>query len=379
MKGIRSTAVVLTFLMLGLPPFASGMMFCCPSPGATSLRQKMADNEIALVGNVCRIDRDGKGSTEFHISQVLKSPSGFNRKKIIHLPLALPQYGTWLVFAEVFEGQLDVYDAMRLTPAALDYLHNLLALESDKRETILSYCFPHLEDADELVASDARKEFSQADAGEIASAARAFSPDKLRVWMKQPKLPSKRLNQYGRLLGYCGNDRDARMLDRLVRQRARSKHPEGDDGLFDGYILLNPRQGWACLREFLRDASLPFGYRYSLLRTLRFLHDTHPNIISDRELTAALGVLLDQADLADLSIEQLRAWRYWDLSDRVFALYSRRPPAEPIIRRAVIRYALRCPDLKAALFVAGVRREEPTFVAEMEEILTLQEESRQRP
>ncbi len=112
--------------------------------------------------------------------------------------------------------------------------------------------------------------------------------------------------------------------------------------------------------------------RYSALRTVRYLRQTRPDIIPPSDLVAALSILLDQKDIADIAIEDLRKWRCWDLTDRILALYTRSSHNVPIIRRSICRYAMQCPRAKAAAFVAEVRKKDPQAIADTEEMLQLE-------
>ena len=93
------------------------------------------------------------------------------------------------------------------------------------------------------------------------------------------------------------------------------------------------------------------------------------------QITAAVTALLDQKDIADLAIEDLRKWGCWDVADQVLGLYGRESHNVPIIRRAILRYALTCPPAaspKAAAFVAERRKDSAKLLDEVQEILNLE-------
>src|SRR5262249_7801604 len=99
---------------------------------------------------------------------------------------------------------------------------------------------------------------------------------------------------------------------------------------------------------------------------------TRLGIIPRKDLLAGLRVLLDQADFADLPIEYLRQQRCWDLTGQILPLFTRESHKVPIIRRAIVRYALQCPGARAREFVAAVRRGDAELVADTEELLKLE-------
>jgi hypothetical protein len=115
--------------------------------------------------------------------------------------------------------------------------------------------------------------------------------------------------------------------------------------------------------------------RYAALRAARFFHDFRPDVVPANQVTAAVVTLLDQKDIADLAIEDLRKWSCWDVADRVLGLYGKESHSAPIIRRAIVRYALSCPPAKSpksAEFVAARKKEDPKWVEEVEELLRLE-------
>jgi hypothetical protein len=153
----------------------------------------------------------------------------------------------------------------------------------------------------------------------------------------------------------------------------------GVDGIMAGYIMLQPKEGWEYLSAILKDPSKEFSLRYAGLRTIRFLWDYRSDLVERKKLLEGIGALLDQGDIADLAIEDLRKWLVWELSDRVIGLYGLKTHDAPIIRRAILRYALAYTadpknpkDSKASRFVEELRRKDPQMVKDAEELLKLE-------
>jgi hypothetical protein len=82
--------------------------------------------------------------------------------------------------------------------------------------------------------------------------------------------------------------------------------------------------------------------------------------------------LLDQSDIADLAIEDLRLHKCWDDCDQVLGLAAKKSHDIPIVRRYILRYALNCPKPEAAAFVANMRKKDPEMVKDIEEFLKLE-------
>jgi hypothetical protein len=354
------------------------MGFCCP-PQSPTLREMAGESKVILLGAVCQAREDGRGggTTEFHVEHVFKSDPVLGGQKVVHLPILIePDDGPrqFLLFADVARDKLDVFAGLPATPALVDHFRRVLALDGRDPAGVLRYYFDHLQDADETVALDAHREFLRADDGDIIRGAKAFSPRKLRGWLADPKASPQRLHLYGLLLGHCGDARDAALLGRLARKLTTDEPSSAADGVLTGYTLVDPRGGWALVRQLLGDESRHFAVRYMAFRTARYLHKARPDHIPAKDIIEAMALLLDQKDIADLTIDEFRCRHCWETADHVLALYGRPGYGQPFMRRSILRYALQCPGPKAAAFVAGLRQKDPRVVADVEELLRLEGE-----
>ena len=115
--------------------------------------------------------------------------------------------------------------------------------------------------------------------------------------------------------------------------------------------------------------------RYAGLRASRFFHDFRPDLVTKKDLTDGVAQLLNQKDIADLAVEDLRKWGCSDMTDRVLALRSTEAyKTLPIVRRSVLRFSLSFPNVVAdAAYVTEQRKTNPQGVAEAEEILKLEQ------
>jgi hypothetical protein len=70
----------------------------------------------------------------------------------------------------------------------------------------------------------------------------------------------------------------------------------------------------------------------------------------------------------------LRRWGYWDEADRVLGLRKKPAYEIPIVRRAVLRFALSCKgNAAAARYVEGQRKKDAQAVSDAEELLKLEQ------
>jgi hypothetical protein len=152
------------------------------------------------------------------------------------------------------------------------------------------------------------------------------------------------------------------------------KATSGVDGLLAGYVMLQPKEGWEYVRAILKDPSKEFLLRYAALRTVRFLWEYRPDLVDKKQLAGGVSLLLKQGDIADLAVEDLRKWGVWDMADQVLGLQKSEAYKTPIVRRAVLRFALSCPANKAAAsYVEEQRQKDPTAVRDAEELLKLEQ------
>jgi hypothetical protein len=320
------------------------------------------------------------GTTDLVIETVVKPHDILAGRKVITLPRYLPQDKDneykFLVFCDVYKGQIDPYRGVAVKPDSriADYLKGALAVKDKDAVTRLHYFFEYLDDKDAEVSNDAYTEFGNADYKEYRAVAEKVSADKVAKWLQDPNTQASRLGLYASLLGHCGKPEHAHLLRTLLDDPQR-RFSSGVDGLLAGYVLLQPKDGWSYLAGILRDPQRDFLFRYAALRAARFFHEYRTDVIPTAGIVAAVAVLLDQKDIADLAIEDLRKWSCWGVADKVLGLYGRESHNVPIIRRAILRYALNCPAAscpQAAAFVAQRRKDDPKWVEEVEELLRLE-------
>ena len=95
---------------------------------------------------------------------------------------------------------------------------------------------------------------------------------------------------------------------------------------------------------------------------------------SRAEILKAMTTMLDQDDMADLIVEDLRREREEKYLERILALHDRKGFEHGVIRRAILRFALTFPkNPKAAEYVERIQAEDPERVKDAEELLKLEQ------
>ncbi len=381
MVRMRCLALVLICLVLGAGPAQSA--HSCPfcSMQGQTLIGDVNQASMVLYGTFqnAKLDPNGdgaQGTTEFKIDAVIKNNEILGDRKLLTLPRYVPSDKNantkFLVFCDVFKGKIDPY---RGVPVQADsdmvkYLKGALDLKDKEIGKRLRFYFDFLDNKEVEISNDAYKEFGNADYKDYREMAKHLPADKIAVWLQDPSTPAFRFGLYASMLGHCGNDHHAQLLRKMLND---SKQISGGvEGIMAGYTMLKPREGWEYLLSILKDPGKEFMLRYSALRAVRFFYDSRPDVIDKKSLIEGVCLLLEQNDVADLAIEDLRKWNRWEVCDRVMALQGRKSHDAPIIRRAILRYALSCPQPTAATFVADCRKRDPEMVKDVEELLKLE-------
>lgn len=365
------------------PSPAPACPFCSENRGPT-LVGGFDEAAFVVVGTFTNPRFDQKGGLEnaasdFVIDLVLKDHEFVHGKKMVTLPKYVPdQKHKYLIFADVFKGTVDPYKGVQLQPNGdmVAYLTKALALVKDKATPgeRLRHCFDYLQSPELDVSLDAYREFAKADYAEYKDMARKLPADKIADWLQDPKTPPFRFGLYASLLGHCGDPAKHGKLLRSLVDDPEKRNSSGIDGILAAYLMLQPKEGWVFLQSVVADPKQDFNLRYAGLRTLRFYYDNRNDLFTKDQVVAGVALTLQHGDMADFGIEDLRKWHRWDQADQVLDLYGKKSHDMPVIRRAILRYALQCPpsQKRAAAFVQDMRRQNPDWVSDAEELLRLE-------
>jgi hypothetical protein len=264
------------------------------------------------------------------------------------------------------------------------YIEGALKVKDKKPAERLAYFFKYLESGEPEVSMDSYKEFANASYDDYKGMAKSLPADTLAKWLKDPNTAEVRYGLYASMLGHCGTEEHAKLLRGMLDDPDK-RLATGVDGILAGYILLKPKEGWEYVRGMLKDDKKEFTQRYAALRTARFFHDYRTDVVPHADAVKAVALLLEQSDIADLAIEDLRKWGCWDMTGQILGLYDKKSHDVPIIRRSILRFALSArevnadgtvnpakPNSQAAAFVAEQRKKDKEMVESAEELLRLE-------
>jgi hypothetical protein len=383
---LRSLPIIAAAILLLLPPVAPACPFC--SATGETLAGEVAQADFILYGTLGNAKRDpdefNKGTTDLTIELVIKDNEWLKGKKTVTIPKFLQptkKDAKQLVFFKLYDGQLDAYRGEEVPGESKlpEYLKGAIAVRSKDTVARLSYFFDYLESSDLVISSDAYSEFGFADYKEVREFAEkwkdgAAKSKQILAWLKDSNTRATRFGLYGMLLGHCGKPEDAKALRALLDDPQRS-YTSGLDGVVAGYVMLDNKAGWDYLLTIVGDPKKDFSVRYAGLRAVRFFWESRPDLIPHKQVLAAMQLLMDQSDLADLPIEDLRKWKQWGMTSQVLACAGKESHNTiPIVNRAILKFALSAAqadpkNTAAAEFVDKARAKDPKKVDFLESLL----------
>ncbi|MGL6072704.1 MAG: hypothetical protein ACRC8S_00955 [Fimbriiglobus sp.] len=392
------------FALLASLVFASASLACpfCSATGAT-LSSEIADATFIIIGNAVNARRDpndfNKSSTDIIIETIVKNDEYLKDKKQLTLPryipldektksqrmiifckLHTPSYYTSasavtgaMLLADPRTVVLDAYRGEQLESNTKlgEYLKGAIASREKPMAERLRYFFEYLDAQEFLISSDAMNEFAYADYKDVRAMAEKLPAKKVLGWLKDPSTSPTRLGLYGLFIGHCGKKEDAAAI-RTMLDQPETLQVQGLDGILAAYVMLDPVVGWEYVNQLLKEPEASFQTRYSILRVYRFFWESRQDIVGKDAILQGLLKLVDQPDIGDLPMEDLRKWERWELTDKILSYTKSADHMKAkIVQRSILRFALAAPaEQKAAKeYVEQIRREDPDRVKYVEQTL----------
>ncbi|MGL6072703.1 MAG: hypothetical protein ACRC8S_00950 [Fimbriiglobus sp.] len=369
-------------LVIGLalsPAIGSACTFCAGGFSSQStLREHYGNAKFVAYGKLSnpRIDPNStKGATDFATLSVLKPFDAFQKANPLTLSKYIPVIGKtppeYLLFASESDGKPDVLYGLTANLSITEYLSQVAKLDANNSITRLAFFFKHLDSNDPTVASDAFLEFAKASDSEITKARGQFAPEKLRKLLVDPSTPTVRLGVFAMMLGLTGHADDVKVLETLLNEKPMSQRvQENLGGYLAALVLLDHARGWKQTSAVLSDRTRAYPDRLAALGTTRFLFATRPEESRKPVLEIYAG-MIQQNDIADMAIEDLRRFDLHDHTDAILKLYGQPGYTSRLIRRAIVHYAITVKTESTKTFIANLRVKEPAIVETVEELIKL--------
>ena len=366
---------VLLALLLAASP-APACTFCAGGLLARQTLRERADQATSVVvGKLSNPRFDpatASGRTDFAPERTVRGgpfPAKFTVPQ--YLPVIGDTPAEYLLFCgTAADGTPEVLHGQPATPALVAHLAALPSAKADAVARLKHFAGP-LGSADPAVAADAFLEFAKASDAELVAAKAVLPTDTIRRLLLDPATPTDRHGVLALLLGLCGTKSDAALLASLIDGKPTpDRVRENIGGYLAALANLDPDAGWKRVAAILADPARPFDQRLAAVGVVRFFQASKPAETRPRAV-ACYRPLVGQGDFADVAIDDLRRWGWWELTPDILAAFDRPTHAAPVVRRGIVRYALCCPDDSAKAFVTRARAADPKLVAGVEATLKL--------
>lgn len=316
----------------------------CSAPSLTLSEQVAQADAVVLVkwvgGQAAKLT--DVGSTEMEVIDVVSQPEGGKLAKgskvhLVRYRAAKPG-DQFMLFGTKVDSTIEWGSPLEVTKGAYDYMRNSPKPNLEPVDR-LAYFLKYLETDDKMIADDAFGEFANAAYADVAKLSPQLPREKLRKWLTSKEISPGRLGLYGMMLGLCGNEQDAQLMEEKIMEPT-DEFRLGIDGIMGGYLLLTGEQGLAKLEDQkLTNHKAAFSETYAAMQALRFMWQYGDGRISVPRLRQSMRLLLDRPELADLVIADLSRMKDWSVQDKLMKLYDEETNI-PSVKRAIVRYML---------------------------------------
>lgn len=296
------------------------------------------------------------GSSRFEILKVAKSLGDrFEPGQTIELPqyIAGSESKDYLLMGP--DGRLtDWHVPQEISESGWKYLRNMPppVVDPEQQTERLAYFLDYLEHPDQMVSNDAYGEFASAPYEVITPLKDRIPREDVREWLMDPSTSVTRIGLYGLLLGQCGTDEDAEVMEQKILVPEASFRL-GIEGVMSGYLLIRGEAGLQVLEDSKMRATtyvnsdgeevrLPFAETYAAMQALRFMWTYEPDCIPKPRLKQSMRILLERPELADLVIADLARWKDWETQERLVQMYDEEKFNIPSVKRAIVRFLYYC-------------------------------------
>jgi len=209
----------------------------------------------------------------------------------------------------------------------------------------IAHYMTYLESADQDIASDAFGELASVPFKQYMAIQKQLPLKKIRKLLSSKNTSPNQLGLFGRLLGLCGDAKDAAMMEKKIIQQPK-EFRVGIEGVMVGYLLLEGQKGLQVLEDAkFKNEKSSFSETYAAMLALRFMWDHAPTKIPKDRLRSSMRVLLNYSDrheMTDLVIADLTKLEDWSIQDRLMKMYDEKEFDFPAVKRAIVRYLLTC-------------------------------------
>ena len=230
---------------------------------------------------------------------------------------------------------------MKSSERVLEYLGKLDDLP-EKGADRLAFFQDYFEDEESILAFDAYDEFAKAPYEDLIDLKDRMDRERLVKLINKDKTSPNRRRLYFTMLGVCGNEEDAQMLEGLLKSGSRRKM-RGLEALIACYLNLKGESGMELIqREFFENKDCEFTYTMLAMQALRF-HAEETEVVPKERIIAAARKVLDNEEARDLVIPDLARWEDWSVMEKLVKIFKNSTEDDSWIRVPIASYLMACP------------------------------------
>lgn len=331
----------------------------CPFCSAVSqtLRQEMSAMDTVAIAKIVPGSAT-ESDAKFSIASVISGQDLVrNSQEVTINYFGKPEEGQQFLVMGVDPPDLLWSSPLPVTEVAIRYIKAINALPDNNLER-LKFFIDYLEHPEPLLARDAYDEFASAPYAEIKQLKPLMDRKTLLEWIQDKDLAPDRKRLYLVMLGVCGEESDADLLEKMLRSEDPNRRA-GLDAMIACYATLKGEKGLKLIDElFLENKKSQYADTYAAIMALRF-HGTDGGVIEKDRVLESMRLILDRPELADLVIPDLARWEDWTQIEKLAELFKSADEKSSWVRVPVINYLRACPMPEAAKTLAELKKMDP--------------------
>lgn len=249
---------------------------------------------------------------------------------------------------------------IKAPPTLLKYLADIQTIPADGPERLVFFQ-DYLEHEVSAIAFDAYDEFAKAPYEDLIGMKDRMRRPQLLQWILSKDTSINRRRLYFTMLGVCGTQQDADVLEKLIAEGSESDL-RGIDALVACYLCLKGDAGIDLIEQkFLVNSQCDFTTTMGAVTALRF-HGTEVEIVSKQRIIKAVRKLLDRPRMADIIISDLARWGDWEATDKLVAMFKESKKENRWLRVPIVGFLMASPEQKAKDYLAELKKIDPQSI-----------------
>ena len=343
------TLLAATAALLGVFVCVAAVVEACPFCAAVGLTftDQMATKDVVVSAKLLEIpepdpDAEELPRAKFEIDRVFRGKELVKAgMKFEALLVGRYPVGQKFFVMGVNPPAINWTTPMKASDRVLEYLAKLDDLPGEGADR-LAFFQDYFEDEESLLAFDAYDEFAKAPYEDLIALKDRMDREKLLSMINDDQTSPNRRRLYFTMLGVCGEEEDADMLEELLLSGSRRKM-RGLEALIACYLNLKGEDGMDLIqREFFENEDCEFTYTMLAMQALRF-HAEEADVIPKDRIVAAARKVLDNKESRDLVIPDLARWEDWSVMEKLVTIFKESSEDDSWIRVPIASYLMACP------------------------------------